>query len=459
MNAQLQPRYAKIHHRTAAPRAQRRSKYYFERAIETAPREELQKLQLRRLRATLKNAAENVPLHRERMKAARIKPQDIRSLEDLRNLPFTVKTDLRDHYPFGMFARPRAKLLRLHASSGTTGKPTVVGYTKKDLDTWSDLMARSMACGGARPGDVVHNAYGYGLFTGGLGAHYGAERLGATVVPMSGGATERQVLLIKDFGARVLCATPSYALNIAEVAERDGVDLRDSALEIGLFGAEPWSDAMRREIQVRLGLKAVDLYGLSEILGPGVAVECDAQDGLHGWEDHFLFEVIDPETGRPVPEGQAGELVITTLTKEGLPMIRYRTRDITRVTTSRCACGRTHLRLRRITGRDDDMLIIRGVNVYPSQIEAALVGMRDLAPHYQLVVSRRGNMDELAVEVEAAPSLHASTDAYQRLAEQVRYQIKSMVGVTTDVVVKKPGEVPRSQGKAVRVRDERPKLG
>ena len=458
MNAQLQPRYARIHHRAAAPRAARRAAFYFEREIETAPREELRKLQLRRLRATLKDAVENVPLHRERMKAARIKPQDIRSLEDIQNLPFTVKTDLRDNYPFGMFARPRPGLLRLHASSGTTGKPTVVGYTKKDLDTWAGLMARSMACAGARPGDVVHNAYGYGLFTGGLGAHYGAERLGATVVPMSGGATERQVVLIKDFGARVLCSTPSYALNIAEVAERDGVDLRASALEIGLFGAEPWSEAMRREIQIRLGLKAVDVYGLSEIMGPGVAVECEAQDGLHGWEDHFLFEIIDPETGRPVPEGQAGELVITTLTKEGLPMIRYRTRDITRVTAARCACGRTHLRLRRITGRNDDMLIIRGVNVYPSQIEAVLVGMADLSPHYQLVVSRRGNMDELAVEVEAAPSLHASADAYQRLAGQVRYQIKSMIGVTTDVLVKKPGEVPRSQGKAVRVRDERPKL-
>ncbi|MGA8005086.1 MAG: phenylacetate--CoA ligase [Burkholderiales bacterium] len=459
MNAQLQPRYAKVHHRSATPRAARRAAFYFEREIETAPREALQKLQLRRLRATLKNAAENVPLHRERMKAARLKPQDIRSLEDLRHLPFTVKTDLRDHYPFGMFARPRADLSRLHASSGTTGKPTVVGYTKKDLDTWAGLMARSMACAGARPGDVVHNAYGYGLFTGGLGAHYGAERLGATVVPMSGGATERQVVLIKDFGARVLCSTPSYALNIAEVAERDGVDLRASALEIGLFGAEPWSEAMRREIQIRLGLKAVDVYGLSEIMGPGVAIECEAQDGLHGWEDHFLFEIIDPETGQPVPEGQAGELVITTLTKEALPMIRYRTRDITRASTARCACGRSHLRLRRITGRNDDMLIIRGVNVYPSQIEAVLVGLPDIAPHYQLVVSRRGNMDELAVEVEAAPSLDTSADAYRRLAEQVRYQIKSLIGVTSEITVKKPGEVPRSQGKAVRVRDERPKPG
>ncbi|MGA7984010.1 MAG: phenylacetate--CoA ligase [Burkholderiales bacterium] len=459
MNALLQTRYTKVHHRAGARRAPQPAAFYFERQVETAPREELRKLQLRRLRATLKNAAENVPLHRERMKAARIKPQDIRSLEDLRQLPFTVKTDLRDNYPFGMFARPRADLLRLHASSGTTGKPTVVGYTKKDLDTWAGLMARSMACAGARPGDVVHNAYGYGLFTGGLGAHYGAERLGATVVPMSGGATERQVVLIKDFGARVLCSTPSYALNIAEVAERDGVDLRASALEIGLFGAEPWSEAMRREIQIRLGLKAVDVYGLSEIMGPGVAIECEAQDGLHGWEDHFLFEVIDPETERPVPEGQAGELVITTLTKEALPMLRYRTRDITRVSTERCACGRSHLRLRRITGRNDDMLIIRGVNVYPSQIEAVLVGLPDLAPHYQLVVSRRGNMDELAVEVEAAPSLGRGETAYRRLAELVRYQIKSMIGVTADVVVKKPGEVPRSQGKAVRVRDERPTLG
>ncbi|HKI63479.1 MAG TPA: phenylacetate--CoA ligase [Burkholderiales bacterium] len=459
MSALLQTRYAKVHHRAAATRAPRAAQFYFERQVETAPREELQKLQLRRLRATLKNAAENVPLHRERMKAARIRPQDVRSLEDLRNLPFTVKTDLRDHYPFGMFARPRAELTRLHASSGTTGKPTVVGYTKKDLETWAGLMARSMACAGARPGDVVHNAYGYGLFTGGLGAHYGAERLGATVVPMSGGATERQVVLIKDFGARVLCSTPSYALNIAEVAERDGVDLRSSALEIGLFGAEPWSEAMRREIQIRLGLKAVDVYGLSEIMGPGVAIECEAQDGLHGWEDHFLFEIIDPESGQPVPEGQAGELVITTLTKEGLPMIRYRTRDITRVSTARCACGRSHLRLRRITGRNDDMLIIRGVNVYPSQIEAVLIGLPDLAPHYQLVVSRRGNMDELAVEVEAAPSLGSGDAVYRQLAEQVRYQIKSLIGVTADVVVKKPGEVPRSQGKAVRVRDERPKLG
>ncbi|HEX6266355.1 MAG TPA: phenylacetate--CoA ligase, partial [Burkholderiales bacterium] len=351
--------------------------------------------------------------------------------------------------------RPRAALARLHASSGTTGKPTVVGYTAHDIATWASLMARSLACAGARPGDVIHNAYGYGLFTGGLGAHYGAERLGATVVPMSGGATERQVLLIRDFRARVLCATPSYALNIAEVSERDGAGLRGGTLEIGIFGAEPWSEAMRREIEARLGIKALDIYGLSEIMGPGVAVECEAQDGLHGWEDHFLFEVIDPESGKPLPEGSAGELVITTLTKQALPMIRYRTRDITRLARERCGCGRTHLRIKRITGRNDDMLIIRGVNVYPSQIEAVLVGLPGLAPHYQLVLERRGSLDELIVEVEAL----VVDSSFENLEKQVGHHIKSRVGVTAAVVVKQPGEVPRSQGKAVRVRDLRPKTG
>jgi phenylacetate-CoA ligase len=449
MTAMLQPRFAaKVHEHARAPR-----KRYFDREAETLPREELRRLQLKRLRSSLKDAYGKVPLHRERMRAMKVRPQDIRTLEDVRELPFTQKSDLREHYPFGMFARPRESLARLHASSGTTGKPTVVGYTARDLATWADLMARSMACAGVRAGDVVHNAYGYGLFTGGLGAHYGAERLGATVVPMSGGSTERQVLLIQDFGARVLCATPSYALNIAEVAEREGVDLRASRLEIGLFGAEPWSEAMRREIEARIGLKAIDLYGLSEIMGPGVAVECEAQDGLHAWEDHFLFEIIDPDSGQPVSEGEAGELVITTLTKQALPMIRYRTRDITRATCARCVCGRSHLRLQRITGRNDDMLIIRGVNVYPSQIEAVLIGLPGIAPHYQLVVERRGSLDELTVEIEAA-CLEA---AFEELENRVRHQIKSMVGVTTQVVAKKPGEVPRSQGKAVRVRDLRPK--
>ncbi|HEY6863731.1 MAG TPA: phenylacetate--CoA ligase [Burkholderiales bacterium] len=421
------------------------------------PREKLAALQLRRLRQMLRNAYDHVPLHRRRLDAAGCRPEDVRSLRDLAELSFTVKTDLRDHYPFGMFARPREQLVRLHASSGTTGKPTVVGYTAKDIATWADLMARSMACAGVRPGDVVHNAYGYGLFTGGLGAHYGGERLGATVVPMSGGATERQIVLITDFRARVLCATPSYALSIAEVAEKQGIDLRASRLEIGLFGAEPWSEAMRKEVEARLGLKAVDIYGLSEILGPGVACECEHQAGLHGWEDHFIFEIIDPESGKALQEGQAGELVITTLTKEALPMIRYRTRDITRLATERCACGRTHVRIRRITGRTDDMLIIRGVNVYPSQVEAVLVGLPRIAPHYQIVIERRGSLDHVTLEVEAAPGALDSPDAGAPIADSVRHHVKSMVGITVDVMVKQPGEIPRSQGKAVRVRDLRPK--
>ena len=445
MTAVLQPRYAaKVHERARAPRR----RYFFDREAETLSRDALRKLQLQRLRATLKYAYDKVPLHRDRMRELGVRPQDLKTLDDVRRLPFTLKTDLREHYPFGMFARPREQLSRVHASSGTTGKPTVVGYTARDLATWADLMARSMACGGARPGDVVHNAYGYGLFTGGLGAHYGAERLGATVVPMSGGSTERQVMLIRDFGARVLCATPSYALNIAEVAEREGLDLRNTSLQVGVFGAEPWSEALRREIEQRLGLRAFDIYGLSEIMGPGVAVECEAQDGLHGWEDHFLFEIIDPESGRPLADNESGELVITTLTKQALPMLRYRTRDITRISRRACACGRTHARLQRITGRNDDMLIIRGVNVYPSQIEAVLVGLPGIAPHYQLVLERNGSLDELTIEVEA-------TDA--GAAERVRHHVKSMIGVSAAVKVMKPGEVPRSQGKAVRVRDLRPK--
>jgi phenylacetate-CoA ligase len=425
-------------------------------AVETMPHERLRALQLERLRATVKNAYDNVALHRKRLDAAGIAPDDLRSVDDVSRLPFTRKADLRDHYPFGLFARPHSALTRLHASSGTTGKPTVVGYTKADIDNWADLMARSLAAAGARPGDVIHNAYGYGLFTGGLGAHYGAERLGAVVVPMSGGSTERQITLLQDFKARVLCATPSYALAIADVAEQQGVDLRKSALEVGLFGAEPWSDAMRRAIEERLGLRAVDIYGLSEIMGPGVACECTHQAGLHGWEDHFLFEVIDPDSGAAMPEGQAGELVITTLTKEALPMLRYRTRDITRITRAPCACGRTHLRILRIAGRNDDMLIIRGVNVYPSQVEAVLVGLPRVAPHYQLVVERRGSLDHVTVEVEAQPGV--GVDSYDSIAREAAHHIKSLIGITTDIVVKQPGEIPRSQGKAVRVRDLRPKL-
>jgi len=430
--------------------------HMFDPRAETMPRDKLEALQTARLQHMLAFAYANVAHFRKAFDAARVKPDDCKVLADIVRFPFTTKADLRDNYPFGMFAVRREQLLRLHASSGTTGKPTVVGYTATDLEGWSDLMARSLACAGARPGDIVHNAYGYGLFTGGLGAHYGAERLGCTVVPMSGGGTERQVLLLKDFSANVLCATPSYALNIAEVAQQMGVDLRGGALRIGVFGAEPWSDAMRGEIQERFGLKAVDLYGLSEILGPGVACEChEAQSGLHGWEDHFLFEVIDPETLEPAPAGASGELVITTLTKEALPMIRYRTRDITRLEHAPCRCGRTHVRIMRVTGRSDDMLIVRGVNVYPSQLEAVLVGFPGLAPHYQIVLTRAGVLDAVTIEVELAPDAPAGEAECRAKADAVSHHIKSLIGVTCDVAIKTPGEVPRSQGKAVRVKDLR----
>jgi len=436
-------------------RAAKSRPYMFDRKAECMPRKALVALQLTQLKKTLKLAYSKVPHVRAKFDAAKVKPEQLKSLADIVRFPFATKADLRDTYPFGLFAVPREQVVRLHASSGTTGKATVVGYTRGDLDLWSDLMARCMACAGARPGDIVHNGYGYGLFTGGLGAHYGAERLGCTVVPVSGGMTERQITLLQDFGAQVLCATPSYALNIAEVAEGMGVDIRKLPLRVGIFGAEPWSEAMRHELDARLGLKAVDLYGLSEIIGPGVACECDHRNGLHGWEDHFLFEVIDPETLEPMPEGEAGELVITTLTKQALPMVRYRSRDITRLTREPCACGRTHVRIMRVTGRDDDMLIIRGVNVFPSQVEAVLVGLPGIAPHYQLVLTREGSLDALTVEVEMTPDADGRTR--ENGAADVAHQIKSLIGVTCTVSIKTPGEVPRSQGKAVRVKDLRNK--
>ena len=421
--------------------------------IERMNRADLGRLQLERLKRTLAHAYANVPHTRAAFAAHGVTPDDLRSLDDLRRFPFTLKTDLRDNYPFGLFAVPRERLVRLHASSGTTGKPTVVGYTAEDIDTWAELIARSLACAGARPGDVMHNALGYGLFTGGLGFHYGAERLGCTVTPMSGGQTERQIALIQDFGASVLNATPSYALNLAEAAERMGIDLSSGSLRVGVFGAEPWSESMRAELDRRLGVKSIDSYGLSEVMGPGVAMECGYRLGLHGWEDHFLFEIVDPETQQPLPMGEAGELVITTLTKIGLPMIRYRTRDITRLTDEPCPCGRTHLRILRVTGRNDDMLIIRGVNLYPSQIEAVLVDFPGLSPHYQLVVSRQGSLDHLTVEAEAAEV--RSEEARALLSHQVRHQLKTMIGVSAEVIIRLPGELPRSQGKAVRVRDLR----
>jgi len=425
--------------------------FHFQPEVETLPRPKLAELQLERLKKSVAHAYANVAHFRDSFDAAGVTPDDLKSLEDLAKFPFTVKDNLRANYPFNMFAVPLDQVVRIHASSGTTGKPTVVGYTREDIDTWANLMARSIGCAGGRPGDIMHNAYGYGLFTGGLGAHYGGERLGCTVTPMSGGNTEKQIGLLKDFGARILCATPSYALNIAEMAEAEGVDLAGGPLQVGLFGAEPWSEAMRAELDRRLGIRAVDIYGLSEIMGPGVAAECsEERAGLHGWEDHFLFEIIDPESGDPLPMGEAGELVITTLTKQALPMIRYRTRDITRLSTEPCACGRTHVRILRVTGRNDDMLIIRGVNVYPSQIEAVMVGFQGIAPHYQLVVRREGTMDTLAAEIEAAPE--TAQEDYTKIAGEIRHHIKSIVGVTCAVELKGPGLVPRSQGKAVRVR-------
>src|SRR3954451_9091158 len=430
--------------------------FMLDRAVEAMPRAELAPLQLHRLKQIVERAYARVPPVRRKLDRAGVAPDAITTLRDIERLPFTTKADLRDNFPFGLFAVPREELLRLHASSGTTGKPTVVGYTRADLDLWADLMARSLACMGAKPGDVFHNAYGYGLFTGGLGFHYGAERLGLTTVPVSGGATERQVALMQDFGAHILGATPSYALNIAEVAHAMGVDLRKLALRFGCFGAEPWSEAMRRDIEAKFAIKAQDVYGLSEIIGPGVACEChEAQSGLHVWEDHFFCEIIAPDTTDVLPPGEPGELVVTTLTKQALPMLRYRTRDITRLMDEPCACGRTHRRMMRVTGRSDDMLIIRGVNVYPSQVEAVLVGFPGLAPHYQIVLTRDGPMDAMTVEVELAEAALYDEPFMTNTGAATRAHIKTMVGVTCDVVLKRPGEVPRSQGKAVRVKDLR----
>jgi len=425
----------------------------FDPVYETMSRDALRQVQVQRLAWTLDHAYTNVAHHRRVFDAKGIKPGDLGQLEDLRHFPFTTKLDLRDNYPFGLLAVPRQGLSRIHASSGTTGKPTVVGYTKTDLETWAILGARTMAACGVRPDDLVHNAYGYGLFTGGLGFHYGAEHLGCTVTPMSGGNTEKQIAMIQDLGATVLACTPSYALNIAEQAERMGIDLAGGPLRVAVFGAEPWSEAMRGEIDRRLGLKAQDTYGLSEIMGPGVAAECLERNGLHGWEDHFLFEIIDPQTLEPLPPGQTGELVITTLTKQALPMVRYRTRDITRLLVEPCGCGRTHARLERITGRSDDMLIIRGVNVYPSQVESVLLDRDGIQPHYLLVIRRQGNMDHLTVEVEADPLLADSH--YDQTGQDIRHHIKSLIGVTCEVVIRQPGELPRSLGKAVRVKDLR----
>jgi phenylacetate-CoA ligase len=422
--------------------------------IEIASRDEIAALQLSRLKWSLGHAYANVPHYKKSFDKAGVHPGDLKSLSDLKNFPFTVKFDLRDNYPFGMFAVPREKVARIHASSGTTGKPTVVGYTKHDLDVWAECMARSMRAAGTRPGDIVHVAYGYGLFTGGLGAHYGAERLGCTVVPVSGGMTTRQVTLIEDFKATTIMVTPSYMLSILDEYRAQGLDPRESPLQVGIFGAEPWTNAMRAEIEQAFNMHAVDIYGLSEVIGPGVANECvETKDGLHIWEDHFYPEIINPQTGEPVTDGEMGELVFTSLSKEAFPIVRYRTRDLTRLLPG---TARSMRRMEKITGRSDDMMILRGVNVFPTQIEEQILKVRSLAPHFQIELWRDGRLDCMTVHVEAAPG-QASGEKRKAAASALQERIKEFIGVTVIVDVTEPEKVARSQGKAQRIVDNRPK--
>ncbi len=425
--------------------------------IEKASVDELRTLQLKRLRWSLKHAYEKVPHYRKAFDAAGVRPDDLKDLADLAKFPFTTKADLRANYPFGMFAAPMDDIVRVHASSGTTGRPTVVGYTQEDIDTWSTVMARSIRAAGGRSTDIVHIAYGYGLFTGGLGAHYGAERLGATVVPVSGGMTERQVQLIRDFRPGVIMCTPSYLLVIGDEFARQGLDPTQCGLRIGIFGAEPWTEGMQAELEKRFGIAALDLYGLSEVIGPGVAQECiETKDGLTVWEDHFYPEIVDPQSGVVLPDGRDGELVLTSLTKIGMPVVRYRTRDLTRLLPG---TARTMRRMARVTGRSDDMLIIRGVNVFPSQIEELLLKEEKLSPHYVLEVRRDGHLDDLDVVVERRPEIPGPLSVAARTAieHEVERLIKGYIGVTAKVRVVEPGTVQRSQGKAVRVIDKRPK--
>ena len=425
--------------------------------FETLPREAIESLQLKRLQHVVARVYATVPFYRKSLDDAGITPDMIRSLDDLQRIPFTLKQDMRDSYPYGLFATPLEQIVRIHASSGTTGKPTVVGYTRRDIENWSEMMARSFVAAGAHKGDVIHNAYGYGLFTGGLGAHYGAERVGASVIPMSGGNTRKQLMIMQDFGSTVLTCTPSYSLFLAEVAAEEGIDFKNLKLKVGIFGAEPWSETMRQEIEAKLNIKAIDIYGLSEIMGPGVGVECiEAQNGLHLWEDHFIPEIINPDTGEVLPHGEKGELVITTITKEGIPLLRYRTRDITRILPEPCICGRTHVRIERLSGRSDDMLIIRGVNVFPSQIESVLFNIDGVEPHYQLIVDRDGTLDTLEVQVEVNEQTFSDEiKVLQNLSNQIRHSIKEMLGVTCQVRLVEPKTIARSEGKAKRVIDNR----
>lgn len=423
--------------------------------IEKASIDELRSLQLKRLQQTLQHAYANSPVYRAKFDAAGVHPSDCKALADIAKFPFTTKADLRDSYPFDMFAVPREQCARIHASSGTTGKPTVVGYTLKDIDTWSNVVARSIRAGGAKPGDMVHISYGYGLFTGGMGAHYGAEKLGLTVVPFGGGQTERQVQLIQDFKSNIIMVTPSYMLAIADEFERQGIDPKTSSLRIGIFGAEPWTNDMRAAIEKRMNIDAVDIYGLSEVMGPGVASECiETKDGPTIWEDHFYPEIIHPETGEPVADGEMGELVFTSLTKEALPIIRYRTRDLTRLLPG---TARSMRRMEKITGRSDDMMIIRGVNVFPSQIEELILKRAELAPHYQCVLTREGPMDDLKVLIETKPGVSPESIEARAAAKQLQHEIKVFIGSSVAIELKPEGGVERSQGKAKRVVDLRGK--
>ncbi|MGE5371778.1 MAG: phenylacetate--CoA ligase family protein [Solirubrobacterales bacterium] len=429
---------------------------YWNKEMECMARPELDALKLRRLKETVFRVHAFVPSYRALMDDAGIKPNDINSLDDLKNLPFATKQFMRNNYPFGLFAVPMSDVVRIHSSSGTTGKPTVVGYTRRDLDVWAELMARALTCAGATRHSVVQNAYGYGLFTGGLGVHYGAERIGASVIPSSGGNTERQIMLMQDFGSTVLTCTPSYALFMHEVMSEMGVKPGDLKLKSGIFGAEPWSENMRHDLENRLKIDAFDIYGLSEIIGPGVAIECPEKKGMHIFEDTFIAEVIDPETGKVLPYGEKGELVLTTITKEALPMIRYRTRDLTRLIPEPCACGRTHIRMEKVLGRSDDMVIIRGVNVFPSQVEAVLLGIDLVEPHYLLVVERHGNLDQLEVQVEV--SERAFSDEVRKLEELEKLigrKLESSLGVSVRIRLVEPKTLQRSEGKAKRVEDRR----
>ncbi len=429
---------------------------YWNKEIECMDREQLSKLQAQKLRNTAKKVYDNVPFYKKAFDEKGVKPQDINSVEDLKHLPFTLKSDLRDNYPFGMFAVPREEIVRVHASSGTTGKPTVVGYTKRDIENWAGLMARTLVFAGGNRHSVVQVAYGYGLFTGGLGAHYGAEALGAMTVPVSGGNTQRQIMLMQDFGSTILACTPSYALFMAETMEEMGIDRKSLKLEAGIFGAEPWTEAMRNEIEQRLGILAIDIYGLSEIMGPGVASDCEHKRGLHIAEDFFLPEIIDPDTLEPLPYGEKGELVITTIDKDGIPLIRYRTRDITALHPETCGCGRTMVRMEKVVGRSDDMLIIRGVNVFPSQIEGVLVEIAEVSPNYQIIVDRANNFDTLEVQVEVSGEFFSDEiRRLEALSEKIRTAIQNVLSISVKVTLVEPKTIERSMGKAKRVIDNR----